>query len=77
MSAETADNAEMFTLFQVRSYMERSITNNLLKTATYTWPNFIPSPYLTPLLSSEVSLVSAEKNRAKVLLLRYSISSFK
>ena len=51
--------------------MGRILGHPTLKTATYAWPGFLPSPSLTPLLRSEVSLLAAEKNRLKVVLFSY------
>ena len=46
----------VFTFTQVSAYMERSFGHPLLKSATYTWPGYLPSPYLTSLLRREVVL---------------------
>jgi len=52
----------------VSAYMERSFGHPLLKSATYTWPGYLPSPYLTSLLRREAGLVAAEKNQVAVVL---------
>ena len=39
--------------------------------ATYTWPGFLPSQNLTSLLYNEVSILAAEKNQVKLVLLSY------
>ena len=57
-----------YRIFKVKLYMERVLSHPKLKEATYTWPGFIPSPYLTPLLQRESSLLKVERNRAMVVL---------
>lgn len=52
----------------VSAYMERSFAHPLLKSATFTWPGYLPSPHLSSLLKKEAGLVAAEKNRAAVVL---------
>ena len=42
-----------------------------MKTATYKWPGFFPSPNLTPLLREEVSLMAAEMNQVRVVMISY------
>ena len=48
--------------------MGHVFSHPILKEATYTWPGFIPSPYLTPLLQKEASLIKVERNRLLVVL---------
>ena len=64
------------TFTQVSAYMERSFGHPLLKSATYTWPGYLPSPYLTSLLRREVGQCCARQipwtarclNNNKILL---------
>ena len=51
--------------------MERILGHQTLKMATYTWPGFLPSQNLTSLLYNEVSILAAEKNQVKLVLLSY------
>ena len=51
--------------------MERILGHPTLKSATYTWPGYLPSPSLTPLLFKEPPLLTAEMNDVKVVLLSF------
>ena len=51
--------------------MERILGHQTMKMATYTWPGYLPSPNLTALLNNEVSLLAAEKNQIKLVLLSF------
>ena len=51
--------------------MERILGHQTLKSATYTWPGYLPSPSLTSLLFKEAPLLTAEMNDVKVVLLSF------
>jgi len=40
-------------LSEVSAYMEKILQHPILRKATYTWPGFLPSPYLAPLLKTK------------------------
>ena len=56
---------------RVEAYRDRLLSHPRLKTATYTWPGFIPSPNLTTLLWKEGTLAQVERNRALIVLLGF------
>ena len=57
--------------------MERILGHQTLKSATYTWPGYLPSPSLTPLLFKEAPLLTAEMNDVKVVLLSFMAGGVK
>ena len=56
---------------RVEAYKERLLSHPMLKSATYTWPGYIPSPHLTKLLQKEGSLALVERNRAIIVLMGF------
>ena len=57
---------------RVESYRDRLLSHSVLKSATYTWPGFIPSPHLTNLLRKEGGMALVERNRALIVLMGFS-----
>ena len=55
----------------VALYVKAVISQKALKSATFSWPGYFPSPNLTSILKSEVSIWAAEKNQLKIVLLSY------
>ena len=55
----------------VSLYVKTIISQKALKSATFSWPGYFPSPSLTSILKSEVSIWAAEKNQLQIVLLSY------
>lgn len=55
----------------VAMYLKIVVSQKALKSATFSWPGYFPSPNLTSILKSEVSMWAAEKNQLKIVLLSY------
>ena len=56
---------------RIEAYKDRLLSHPILKSATYTWPGFIPSPHLTKLLQKEGSFALVERNRAIIVLMGF------
>eukprot|EP00092_Neocalanus_flemingeri_P017258 GFUD01018661.1.p1 GENE.GFUD01018661.1~~GFUD01018661.1.p1 ORF type:complete len:402 (-),score=99.65 GFUD01018661.1:1627-2772(-) len=56
---------------QVQSYLSHVLSHPVLKSATYTWPGYIPSPHLTSLLYQEAGMILSERNRLMVVMMSF------